>query len=397
MSIDINDIELYMEGKNLDIRNNGNNPRFVDQKCTPDVLSFIAGIAFGLDALDISIKDIWKNKEFEKMVSIIFGKPSPKNQSAHNEYNKFIGQNLELLAHAGILEKQKLNRAHSYSIIEKGILEYIGQSDWHAFLFLGIYFNKFFHDSGFIQTYNNFLKRQNKEKFAHLKEKFITFMQAKTNIGSRGSINNGATEIKRMFPKIINVLAVANRAKGTCRGHLSSGIMTYSELMYNRENFRDIGKEKSNTRKESIKNKKPKTDNALVTKAKNLVKKLHPNSEISDNSKGKTVHVHHIFPQSDFPSISHYKENLIALTVDQHLRKAHPNGNTVKIDLPYQNLCLLAKSKSIQDIRHVYSKESFIHIINTGFQLIDTEEKLDHRATFEEIEKFIIQYYRGNS
>jgi hypothetical protein len=32
----------FFANKNLDIRIKGNNPRFTDQKCTPDVICFIA-------------------------------------------------------------------------------------------------------------------------------------------------------------------------------------------------------------------------------------------------------------------------------------------------------------------------------------------------------------------
>ena len=45
----------------------------------------------------------------------------------------------------------------------------------------------------------------------------------------------------------------------------------------------------------------------------------------------KAAHMHHIFPESIFPEICYYLENIIALTPTQHLNYAHPNGRHKKL------------------------------------------------------------------
>ena len=75
--------------------------------------------------------------------------------------------------------------------------------------------------------------------------------------------------------------------------------------------------------------------------------------------------------ESSFPSIAYYLENLIALTPSQHFIEAHPHGNTQEIDRKYQCICLLSKSKTIEDSyeneREVYDFNKFIEVLNTGF------------------------------
>lgn len=63
---------------------------------------------------------------------------------------------------------------------------------------------------------------------------------------------NGKTEVRRIFTKVLNPLANKYQKKGTKRGRLSSDVISYSELMYNRANFRDINSDKPKgvTRKE---------------------------------------------------------------------------------------------------------------------------------------------------
>ena len=80
--------------------------------------------------------------------------------------------------------------------------------------------------------------------FYELKERFRKFMRGHTNI-------NNKREIDRIFPKILNVFAVYNQIRGSKKGRMSSHVFTYSDLMYNRTNFRDIGKPKNVTRKRS--------------------------------------------------------------------------------------------------------------------------------------------------
>ena len=67
-------------------------------------------------------------------------------------------------------------------------------------------------------------------------------------------------------------------------------------------------------------------------------------SEVFDeNERVKATQVHHIFPQSEFPKIADYLENLIVLTPNQHFSMAHPDNKTRYIDRDFQYICLISK------------------------------------------------------
>ena len=158
-------------------------------------------------------------------------------------------------------------------------------------------------------------------------------------------------------------------------------------LMYNRDNFRDIysDKPKDMTRSEYEKTAKISINKDLTkymsAKAKKIVRIY--NDQFRDGITEVTydkqhigdmaTHIHHIFPEADYPTICHYIENLIALTPTQHLNYAHPNGNTQKINREDQHICLLAKSDTIRDdIEHhtepIYSFEKFLYVLFIGLE-----------------------------
>jgi hypothetical protein len=155
--------------------------------------------------------------------------------------------------------------------------------------------------------------------------------------------------------------------------------------MYNRANFRDVGKDKALTRGEAeeIVGDKPELAVYKVQKAKNFIRRNHSKSELHDSlSTGEATQVHHIFPEHEFPEISAYVENLILLTPQQHNTKAHPSNHTQSVDRDYQRECLLAKidsiEKSIAQGKDIYSAESMIHVINIGLSLdLSTKTTLD--------------------
>jgi hypothetical protein len=389
----------FFASKNLDIRKNGNNPRFLDQKCTPDVVSFIADCILQLSKQSFQRNDIWQHNYFVKNATFIFGKPSPNNHKAAHEYDKVILQPLDMLAYAGILEKRKNNRRKNIFILkEKSILEFISINEMNAFHFLYVYLDKFARDSSFYSYVSDFLKKQNADSFNILKDKFIKFLLANSQIGTRGSKNNGTVEIKRIFSKFINVFAVYYRKQGTEKGHLSKGIFLMSDLMYNRLNFRDIKKLKNITRQEQkqAKYSKPAVNRKfLMQKAIKWVKQHHKYSEVFDKYHGQTAQIHHIFPKNKFPMISYYIENLIALTAGQHADYAHPNSNTNKINLQYQKICLHAKHNTINSElangETPYNIFNFMFVLKTGFQ--DKNIDVPINSTNSDITKIIDTYY----
>ncbi len=365
----------FFDNRDLDIRKKGNNPRFLDQKCTPDVISFIADCICQIGKTTFDRNDIWKNEYFVKNASFIFGKPSPRNQAANHEYDKLILQPLDLFSYAGVLSKQKIGIKNSFSIQDRKILEHIARNEKDSFLFLFCYLDKFVKDSGFRETLARFLQQQDKASFNELKKKFIQFMLAYSNIGSRQSKNGGEVEIRRIFPKFLNIFAVYEQKKGSIHGHISDGIFLMSDLMYNRVNFRDISKLKNITRseQEQIKHSKPNKYRDFQTqKAMKWMKRYHPYSEVHDKLYGPTDCIHHIFPKSEFPEISYYIENLIALTSGQHTTLAHPHGNTKEIDKMYQKMCLKSKEHTIQaelqKAETQYSLPDFIFVLTKGFR-----------------------------
>lgn len=368
--------------------------RFMDQKVTPDVVSFISDcIVNFLDSKDpatvFTNKDIWDFQYFQKNIVAIFGKPSPANESANAEYDKFIAQPLKTLAFAKILKEEKVGVRNTYQVLQSELLGYIAQSERNAWLFLSLYVEKVLTDSGFIKKLDSYKekalsKKITQEDFELLKTEFESFMRGYTNI-------NTDVEIRRIFPKILNPYAAYNMINGSEDGRMTENRFAYSDLMYNRGNFRDLGKDKSLTRSEAeeIVMDKPEFSAYKVQKAKGIIKRNHSTSEVHDSfAIGEATQVHHIFPEHEFPQISAYVENLILLTPQQHNTKAHPSNHTQSIDRDYQSQCLLAKIDSIESSirqgKDVYSKESLIHVLNTGLSL-----DMSTNTTFDELREII--------
>ena len=383
-------ITNYLNQYDLDVRKSGD-ARFMDQKCTPDVICFIADCIINLNPQgEFVVQDIWDMPYFVKNASAIFGKPSPKNETAKHEYDKFIQQPLRMLAYAHILEMEKRGTVNHYWIANQDILDYISTKERNAYNFLYIYITKVLTDSNILKLFEKFKNACIKgtvtqQDYLELKDKYTRFIIGNTAI-------NGEVEVYRIFTKVINVYSAENDIQGTEKGRLSKDIITFSDLMYNRKNWRDIGKSKSQTRQEAASmeeiSQQEAYENYQVTKAMNLIRKIQLDSEVKDQyAIGEATQVHHIFPKSQFPEIAHYLENLIKLTPTQHYTKAHPNNHTQTTNRDYQLVCLLAKSQNIEkSIKTVgdkyYRKESFIYVINVG---LDAE--LSMKLSFSDIRK----------
>ena len=181
--------------------------------------------------------------------------------------------------------------------------------------------------------------------------------------------------------------------------HGSNGKITYySDLMYNKKNWRDLDKDKTITRQEALKHEDDTRQDDIntyyVQKAIALIRKIHTDSEVKDSwGNGEATQVHHIFPKSQFPQIAHYIENLILLTATQHNTKAHPKNKTQQIDKDYQLVCLLAKADTIEKSLRIageryYRKESFVFVVNTG---LNTD--FSTNSAFKDIKTKLIHIY----
>ena len=361
--------------------------RFVDQKCTPDIVCFMADCVLNMIATKptFGISDIWESQYFIQNSRVVFNKPWANDKKAYNEYNKVLSQPLKLLGYARILNVTKINRSLTFSVNNEDILDYISRKDRNAYNFLYCYFTKVLSDSGFLKYMEEYkiecTKRLNEAR-GSLYEKYFRFISGNTPTHSR-------CDIQRMFHKVLNIYAVEHNIPGS----KTKFAMTFSETMYNKRNWRDINKEKSITRKEALSEEdveKQEVINAYyVQKAISLIRKTHKESEVKDQwGIGEATQVHHIFSRAEFPELAHYVENLILLTATQHNTKAHPSNKTQQINRDYQLTCLLAKSdtieKSLNKGMFVYRKESFVSIINRGLS-VELNNQLDFRSIKNEL------------
>lgn len=389
------EIKAYLNQFDLDIRKT-NDARFMDQKCTPDVVCFIADCIVNTIQPNQTfvVNDIWNSQYFIKNTRAIFNKPWATDKKARSEYDKFIQQPLRMLGYSQILEVTKRGNQNHYRVKNETILDYIAQRERNTYNFLYCYFEKTFTDSGFWRYFLDYKNNPNKDTFKELKERYTRFIIGHTAI-------NTAVEVHRIFPKILNVFAVENQLHGSERGYMSKYVFTFSDLMYNRKNWRDLNKDKTITRQEAemetIDMAQQDAYNAYyVQKAIALIQKIQRESEVHDQwDNGEATQVHHIFPKSLFPEIAHYVENLIKLTATQHYTKAHPNNRTQEINKDYQLTCLLAKADTIeQSLKKVgekyYRKESFIYVINVGLS-----STFEIALPFSDIKTRLIQMYNA--
>lgn len=379
------EIKNHLSNVQLDIRITGNG-RWIDQKCTPDVLCIVADCIINHVNSGNSIftsVDVWHDEYTKSNVQQIFCKPDLTSPFSRHEYDKFFQQPMELLSYAKILIKQKKGNRNFYSIGNKDLLSYISFKERNALTFLQIYIEEVLKASGMFDYFESFFQEQTPQSFKKVKQAFEDFTIKYTPI-------NGKTECRRIFSKVINPLAFKYKSVGTKGGYISRNPITYDMLMYNRDNFRDVYSEKPKgvTRSEYEEKIKLKPNinytRYMIDRAKRILKEYNDRfrngiSEVLDGNytDGPALHVHHIFPESRFPQIAAYIENLISLTPSQHYICAHPNGNTQDIDLNYQHICLLAKTKNIEDNLKgdpkyiIYEFDKFVYVLNTGFNTND--------------------------
>jgi len=375
------DIITFLSKQKHDLRIS-NNGRWIDQKCTADVITVVTDciINYIADEKDkkFSSVDIWYDDYSINTVEAVFKKPKPNDKNAIREYDKFFAHPMKMLAYAGILNEKKVGRRNVYTIIDYTLLEYLSIREQNTLVFLNVYIKKVLSDSSIYWIFEEFFKEQTKKAYSDVKKRFADFLICNTPI-------NRILECNRIFAKVINPLAYKQMKKGTYRGYISKDIITYDALMYNRNNFRDIyaDKPKGMTRKEYALTKSGEINdsyyNYQLRKAKNFLKAFNDkwrngNTEhIEDKHIGEETVIHHIFPKAEYIEICHYYENLIALTPTQHTNYAHPSGRTREINEQYQHLLLLSKTDRIREnltsieIEHIYEFEKLLTVLSIGF------------------------------
>lgn len=397
----------FLNQHNYDLRKSGNG-RWIDQKCTMDVLCLVSDCIVEYTNLDVektfTVNDIWFSEYTVENVQQIFSKPNP-TEKASNEYDKYFGQPIKLLDASGIIHGVKTGTSYNYSIVRPDILQYISFRERNSYNFLCLYIEKVLKDSGLFHLFEYFFRLQDKNSFKDLKDGYTKFTIDNTPI-------NGSTECGRIFTKVLNPLACKYRKCGTERGHLSKDVITQDMIMYNQRNWRDVLSEKpKDMTREEYEKTLPKPDEDYmssyrINRAKRNLRRFNDMyrngvTEVYEENhiKDQATQMHHIFPVNEHPSISDYLENLIALTPTQHFSYAHPNNNTQYIDRMYQYLCLMSKTESIRDnlIQDrgepiIYDFTLFQSVLNTG---LDTEEFYDiHENDFSGLLNMIEKHYQ---
>lgn len=375
-------LDSFLDQFNYDIRVSGN-ARWIDQKCTPDVVCIIADCIVNYVESHISsrffTRDVWRS-EYAQEVSDLFSKPNVLSAKAQNEYDKFFQQPMELLAYSGVLSKEKKGNQNWYVVNNLELLSYIAMRERNALKFLTHYIKHVLSDSDLYEDFEIFFDKPNSNNFYELKTTFEKFTIRHTSI-------NTEVECRRIFTKILNPLAFDMKNYGTERGRLSQQKIIYDQLMYNRLNFRDLyaNKPKDITRNEHEPTLSEKLKLKLFwkynsNKAKKFLRKFNDEffdsiSEHDDDlANSEATHIHHIFPEALYPVISGSIENLIALSPSQHLNRAHPLGRTQEIKKDYQYLLLISKASKIKDnleqdsIPQIYDFDKFKEVLAVGFE-----------------------------
>ena len=351
----LNLLSQFIKSNHYDVRIS-HNGRWIDQKCAPDEISFVANCVVKYlednHTTTFISPSVWRSPYARANVQGYFAKPDPHNLLATDEYNKFFRQPLKMFSAAGILSECKSGSTIVFSVKNKPALEFIAQDDWKDFEFLCLYIEKTLRDSDLWDPFESFFDAQDSHYYDVVKEAFAQFCYNYTPIRNQ-------KETARIFAKVLNPLAFKYKKFGTMRGHISQRKIHFSDLRYNRDNFRDVGKEKDVTRQEAAAKQQeeevlPLWAQHKTSKAKKEVKQYNQDTnggftEVpSINSHGPATQMHHMFMESVFPSISDFRENVVALTPTQHMTMAHPNNNTSKIDPDFQRVCLLAKMNNVK-------------------------------------------------
>lgn len=379
-----NDIKIFLGQKNYDLRLS-HNGRWIDQKCTPDVLWSVSDFIINYvenGGTTFDAKDIWTSDYAKETIRETFSKPETDDASAHNEYDKVFSQPLCLLCYAGIIKDTSTTTRHRYRVEKPDILEYIARNDIYALRFLQAYIEKVLKDSDLYSVFETFFNTQTKSDFQAMKNAFVDFYHNYTAV-------KGQYEPKRIFSKVLNPLAFKNGKCGTEKGRMSNDVINRSDMMYNRDNFRDVFRDKPKgvTRKDWLA-AHPEFDvregyyEQMMSAAKRLVRRTNNEyrngiSELTQFDETHTdlvpaTQIHHIFPKNEFPDIKYYAENLIALTPNQHYGFAHPNNNTFVIDIAAQKVLLIAKTYSIkknieEEQEPIYEFENLLWVLAVGW------------------------------
>ena len=384
------EVKSFLSNKNLKLTKENSNPRPFDQKVTMDNLNTVAYLIDQIvkedQKRDFTTTYIWKHNTSEEYVQM-YGKGSVFDKKKNAEWNKFFPQPMNFLTYFGVLTRDESKTPHKYKISNKELLEYIKSQPNRSLKFLIYATKEFIKQNDLTEVLDAFFNLETISEFNKLRKNLENFIYNNTMIK-----RTNKHEPSRIYNKIINHIAYDQEKKGNYDGRMSEDVIQIEELQYNQKNWYDIlsGKPKKTSRAEYKKQyyanlaEEDGIDVSERIAKKNIVKKHGFISEFS--GKDTANETHHIFMKSEFSKLRFLHENLIRITAGEHLEKAHPLGNRLKVDEKFQIELLLAKLKSILADQNFYDFKTFIYVLNTGFN-----KKLDENTSADDVKSFLDQ------
>ena len=171
------DIVTFCDSHSYDLRVSGNG-RWIDQKCTPDVLWSISDFVIEyVDNVrdDFTVRDIWQSEYAKQTIADTYSKPGTDDRTAAHEYDKVFSQPLCMLDYAGVIEDISTTSRHRYRVRNRDVLEYIARNDLNALRFIQIYVEKVLRDSDLFPVFVEFFDTQDRAHFDAMKRRFILF------------------------------------------------------------------------------------------------------------------------------------------------------------------------------------------------------------------------------
>ena len=178
------EISNYLNSLDLDVRKKGS-ARFMDQKCTPDVVCAVAECILEYTSKDENLPftkdDIWHSDYANELIKNSFTKPDLSEESVNSEYDKFFAQPMKLLAYCNVLNEIQ-DGANYYTVNHREILSFISRHERNAIDFLDAYLSKVMTDSGMIKHFNEFYEKQDRTSLYNLRERLMTFYHTYTKV-----------------------------------------------------------------------------------------------------------------------------------------------------------------------------------------------------------------------
>ncbi len=388
----------------LDIRQT-NNGRWYDQKITPDIMSAICDVIVrwhedhGPKA-SFSRADLQETDAFRDFMVSHFGKPDPQDPSAQREYDKVIGQPINVLHAAGLIE-QVSTSPRGYKVLGKllFVLRRMASNEQEAVQFLYVYVNETCLQSGLSSHFSAFFENQDTNALGELRGYYVKFIQKHTGI-------TRDLEPRRVFPKVLNIQAYSKKKQGIVMGRLSAAPISLYDIRYNRINFRDIKKLKGIPRRRARQIQESTGESSRhVMRVVKDVKDYHENIpeikdafSITDSTSSRSVEGHHIFPKSVYPQLADVRENIILLTPTQHQSQAH---GYLDVDPAYQLLCLIKKLEGIKACEEnpnstFYSFRVFVRILY-AVGILDVSEDKAKSMKYDDALREIVRAYSPKS